>query len=337
MQEPFLHALKGPNRPQVLLIGNGLERECAPSLPDPKGRVNQLDWSQLVKDISAPNCLELTDAEKKNTPFPLLYSLLSVSHPAPRKLDKDAICAEEKRLKDALDRLSQVSTIRLDELKNLGADHILSTNYSYGLEQSFFPGQDFFSSNVRSRHRFNLNPIKRNGKPVREVYYRLHSGYLAKNQNNTCVGLWHIHGECSVPYGVVLGHDRYGRLLSRIEENCNRQDYKHILNNPVNVEYKSWPQLFLYGDVYILGFGFDQSEFDLWWLLKRKQRERYADGCTFFYEFPNSMSLKQKMLAAHGVEIVDVGATFGNYDELYEKAFADICKKINERKNADTE
>ena len=47
---------------------------------------------------------------------------------------------------------------KIDILKTLNAYHILTTNYSYGLEQSFFPGKDFFNPKIRSKCRFNLNP-----------------------------------------------------------------------------------------------------------------------------------------------------------------------------------
>lgn len=321
-------------RPQILLIGNGLERGCAPTIPDPKGVTNQLSWDELVVTISVKGCAELSEKENKKIPFPLKYSLLSVPASAPARMDKTMIDDEEHRLQSAMNKLSQHSTWRLDELKKLGADHILTTNYSYGLEQSFFPGKDFFKSTTRIKYRFNLNPEINNisNKPVREVNYRMHTGYLAYNEDGSQVGLWHIHGECTVSHGVVLGHDRYGRLLSRIESICGSQKYQAIEKSLSSVSLRSWPELFLYGDIYIIGFGFDLSEFDLWWLMKRKQRERMGTGRVYFYEQPDSNSLTQKMMRAHGAELPDVGATAGDYDDFYEKAFADIAERIRDNK-----
>ena len=173
-------------RPQILLIGNGLERGCAPTIPDPKGVTNQLSWDELVATISVKGCAELSEKENKKIPFPLKYSLLSVPASAPTRMDKTMIDDEEHRLQSAMNKLSQHSTWRLDELKKLGADHILTTNYSYGLEQSFFSGKDFFKTTTRSKYRFNLNPEINNisNKPVREVNYRMHTGYLAHNEDN---------------------------------------------------------------------------------------------------------------------------------------------------------
>ena len=315
-------------RPQVLLIGNGLERGCAPTIPDPKGVAEQLSWGELVAAISVDGCVQLSMEEKDELPFPLMYSLLSVPNPAPVSLTKNMLEEEENRLKAAMNKLSQNSNWRLDALKSLGADHILTTNYSYGLEQSFFPGKDFFNSKTRSYSRFNLNPEIKDGKPVREINYRMHTGYLAQNQDGSKVGLWHIHGECSVSRSVVLGHDRYGRLLSRIEKLCDSQNYFAVSKKPENVFIHSWPELFLYGDIYIVGFGFHHSEYDLWWLMKRKQRERMGTGRVYFYEQPNEKSLIQKMMRAHGAELPDVSAALNDYDDFYKKAFHDIAKRI---------
>ena len=328
----FTYNISNSKRPQILLIGNGLERGCKSTIPDPKGATNQLTWDELVNAISVEKCVQLSKEEKENLPFPLMYSLLSVPNPAPLVLDSHMIEKEEKRLKSTMNKLSQHSTWRLDILKTLNADHILTTNYSYGLEQSFFPGKDFFNPKIRSKCRFNLNPNTKNDKPLREVNYRMYTGYLAHNQNGSQVGLWHIHGECTVSHGVVLGHDRYGRLLSRIEKLCDSQNYSAIAKNQENVFIHSWPELFLYSDIYIVGFEFHLSEFDLWWLMKRKQRERMGTGHIYFYEHPNPNSLIQKKMRTHGAELPDVGATIDDYDDFYRKAFADIAGKIKANK-----
>lgn len=61
----------------------------------------------------------------------------------------------------------------------------------------------------------------------------------------------------------------------------------------------------LFGDIYVVGFGFAECEFDLWWLLRHEQREIYADGKVYFYEHDRSdiPSAKQMPLTVHGVKI----------------------------------
>ncbi len=307
----FTYSTRGAGRPQILLLGNGLER-CA----------KQMDWDALLHAITAPNAVQLTKEQRENIPFPLLYQLLSTPDPAPGCLSEADLQAEERRLRDALKQLKHTATELLDLLPGLGMDHILTTNYSYCLEKAFFPRANFSDPQTRSRKRFRL------GK--REGTYKMQTGYLAGE-----TGLWHIHGECADARSIVLGHDRYGRLLKRIETVCSEQNYSGRPEEARQKEFQSWPELFLYGDVYILGFGMDESEFDLWWLLRRKQRERYADGRVFFYDHPKNgiESTKHLLLRSCGVELCQVACDENAaYEDFYRLAVEDIREKIHRRK-----
>ena len=354
----FEYPIRGNGRPQIVLIGNGLERKSG-----------QVSWNKLVDNLTAANCMPLTDEEKETMPFPLLYEVLVLGRPIPRILDADAIRGEENCLKAEMKKLVNCSNDLLDELPELNADHIFTTNYSYCLEKAFFPKRDFTNSASRSSLRFNLLPVDENGKQKRESQYRLHSGYLAKNSCSTNIGLWHIHGEASASEGIVLGHDRYGRLVKRIIEICSDLDYKKITKKDESYCFTSWPELFLFGDVYVIGFGLYQSEFDLWWLLRRKQRERHGDGRVYFYDRNITMKglnpidtclspeekedaekknkdimfhnrsvekkmLHDKLLEAHGVQIVDCGSSNDmGYDEFFKLALADVKSRIEGNRN----
>jgi hypothetical protein len=41
----------------------------------------------------------------------------------------------------------------------------------------------------------------------------------------------------------------------------------------------------------------------MWWLLRRKQRERYADGRVYFFDNGGGGGLRDRPLEAHGVAI----------------------------------
>ena len=335
----FRHTPCGPGRPQIVLVGNGLERSSG-----------QIGWEKLLEKLSIKDESRMTEEQKKavmkeigelkdKIPFPLLYELISSPKPVPAHLRREDIDAQEKRLAEGLKELINASNPLIDRLPSLGADHIFTTNYSYCLEKASLPHQDFSKTNVRSARRFNLNPErKENNKQKREVQYRIHSGYLARKADGSPVGLWHIHGEASVSRGVVLGADRYGRMLSKIEQACAALSYDG--NAPVTDPrpFTSWPELFLFGDLYIIGFGFETCETDLWWLLRRKQRERFSDSRVFFYEAPDETSVKQKLLLAHGAIIPcltkDKPKTDADYQAFYELAFQDIQKRIEEAKSA---
>jgi hypothetical protein len=246
----FRHIPYGPGRPQIVFVWNGLERSSG-----------QIGWDRLLEKLAAQDDSGMADEQKAalkkeiegmkdKIPFPLLYELISSPQPAPAHLRREDIDAQEKRLAKGLKELISAGNPLLDRLPFLGADHIFTTNYSYCLEKAFLPRQDFGNSNVRSTHRFNLSPErKENDRQKREVHYRVHSGYLARNADGSPVGLWHIHGESSVPRGVILGADRYGRMLSKIEQACAALSYDG--NEPITAprSFASWPELFLFGDL----------------------------------------------------------------------------------------
>ena len=101
---------------------------------------------------------------------------------------------------------------------------------------------------------------------------------------------------------------------------------------------KSWIDYFILGDLYILGFGFDFAEFDLWWLVNRKLREKADCGEIYFYE-PETKDNYYKLLAMSdmGIHIESLDTKIGEdekdknskYDAFYNEAIADITLKVN--------
>ena len=344
----FEYSLRGTGRPQILLIGNGLEYDSG-----------QVSWGKLVDNLTVSDCMPISEAEKRDVPFPLLYETIVLQKPIPSVLGIEDIKKIEKRLKAEMLKLKNDSNKLLDRLPELGADHVLTTNYSYCLEKAFFPDKDFRKSGTRTAARFNLLPLNDKGKLPNEKY-RLHSGYLAANKDGSPAGLWHIHGECHASSGIVIGHDRYGRLLKRMIDCCSSINYGDLSKEGKLHTFKSWPELFLFGDVYVIGFGYAQCEFDLWWLLRRKQRERNGDGKVYFYDkavdvtcgaggsgsggaedagsggagsggdrWAAEKRLRDKLLMAHGVQILDCGSTSGmSYADFYERVFEDVKRRI---------
>lgn len=75
---PFFHNSLGKGRPQILLIGNGVERVTG-----------QLGWGQLLDDLCAPGRARATKEQKNTTPFPLLYQLLSTPPACTVKLERN--------------------------------------------------------------------------------------------------------------------------------------------------------------------------------------------------------------------------------------------------------
>lgn len=322
----FTYPLRGPGRPQILLVGNGLEYGS-----------NQRSWEQLVRDLTLPERQGLAGAH--TLPFPLRYELLSTPPDARMPLRREEIVEEERRLAAAMRGMVHQSNALLERLPELQMDHVFTTNYSYCLEAAFLPGRDFGRGQVRSRFRFDLRSGGEREGRKREVQYRLHTGYLcpAPAKGGRSTGLWHIHGESSVPGGIVLGHDRYGRLLARIVACCKDMAGRAADAGAEGFTFDSWPGLFLFGDVYILGFGFDFCEFDLWWLLRRKQREYSADGRVYYYSLPPSdqrTETSHLLLRANGAEIRTAGCGADtDYDRFYAAAIEDIRRQAALRRS----
>ena len=319
----FRHRTRGAGRPQVVLYGNGLERV-----------EGQIGWGELLNVLRAPGVDELVDGDARwQIPFPLLYQLLATPVPARPTLTRDDVEDEGRRLRDGLSRLGSGHVELLDRLPALGADHVLTTNYSYCLEKSFLPGRDFSKGRARTAARFCLLAPGDDGRTRSETCYRLHTGYSASNADGSAVGLWHVHGEVSVPDGVVVGHDRYGRLLGRIQECCSARRYRGRPGGAELRAFTSWPELFLFGDVYVVGLGLETCETDLWWLLRRKQRERYADGRVYFFDNGVGHGLRDRLLVSHGVAINSgVKKVPGDYAAFYERALDRIGALIRENR-----
>ena len=317
-ENPFQYPMKGPGRPQILLIGNGLEYES-----------HQKSWEELLAQLAISGAIAPKDARCKDVPFPMLYQLITTPLPAKAHLSAEDLKQQNRHLAKVMRTLKHSTNPYLDMLPRLEADHIMSTNYSYCLEHAFFPSMDFNKSANRSQKRCYLAQ-KVNGEPLMERSYRLHTCYLAQSGSRK-TGLWHIHGESAQPNGIILSHDRYGRLLKRVAKICGEQNYIRNEENHESHAFTSWPELFLYGDVYVLGLGLWVHEFDLWWLIHRKQRERYSDGKVYFYERKPVAGYDSKhlLMQANGVVLCDAGCDdTDSFDAFYRAALQDIQQKI---------
>ena len=149
----------------------------------------------------------------------------------------------------------------------------------------------------------------RHTSPHAETKYLLHT-YNAVVREGREQKIWHIHGEARKPGSVILGHYLYGKLLQNYDKHfsarADMQRERQQKGEPPLLE--SWLDAFIMGDVYILGFGSYFSEWDFWWLLNRKKRERAHHGKTVLY----APKLAQKtvnhaLLSVYGVEVRDMG------------------------------
>ena len=152
---------------------------------------------------------------------------------------------------------------------------------------------------------------------------------------------------------MVLGHLYYGNLLKKCIDvyDKRRDEYTRHVRQGKGHRINSWVEAFLWGDVYIVGFGMGLSEIDLWWLLEKKaDRKR---GSVTFYEplsgdqtvcpldkdiacevpkgYVDEKQCKLKLMKVFGVQIKDLGFTVKkdeDYAEFYEKVCEDLQSTV---------
>ena len=210
----------------------------------------------------------------------------------------------------------------------LPVDSILTTNYTYEIEYAI---------------RDNYPDLTDNSKKKYAVAIKSDSKYLVHTYNafDEFPPIWHIHGEARRKSSLILSHDEYARLTNKIIEYCNkRKDDYTVYNQDIHI--KSWIDYFILGDLYILGFGFDFAEFDLWWLINRRIREKETKGKIYFYE-PKTKDNKYKLLAMEdmGIKVESLGIEIEEkdenadrkYNDFYNKAIDDIANKMGVKHN----
>ena len=93
-----------------------------------------------------------------------------------------------------------------------------------------------------------------------------------------------------------------------------------------NCEYKSWVDHFMLDDLYILGFGMDLSEADLWWLLCCKKRHFPEKENFLFIPKKDLSDEKGLLLKTYGVNVITDKVI--DYKEYYRKTVNEIDKMI---------
>lgn len=296
------------SHPQVLLLGNGLNIAYG-----------GLDWSELLVGIHYN--LRIRPDYIKELPFPLQAVILTEDH-----VDKAIVgnCELFRGVKD-------VELIRepIEKLLSIPFDHILTTNYSYEIERvaDGRVGYDGENCSKLMRHTEAVNRA--------DQKYLLHT-YNEIKWNGLTHKIWHIHGEARKPQSVILGHYYYGEMLAKYQHELASRGNKQAFRQANNEEpiQKSWLDAFIMGDVYVMGFGYNYSDFDLWWLLNRKKRENASHGKLCFYTHMQNNEAKAELMRTYDADVKSLGyfTRPSDYKGFYNDVIEDIRSQVQSRK-----
>lgn len=294
--------------PDVLLVGNGVLLSTA--------ELNGLggeSWSEKLYALSNKKLSEKKKEELKDVPYSVQATIFGDSEDDER----------QSKYIEVFHTLKFTDNTLLKDLTSLPFDAILTTNYTYEIENCFLSEY----SELKNKLKY-VKTIERSSSKNCDTKYLLHTFNQFKNRPP----IWHIHGESRRKSSIVLTHDEYSRLIHQLvaENKLNKNKYIDYENE---VKYKSWLDYFLMSNLYIVGLGMDFSEFDLWWILNRRMREKAKKGKIVLFESTNMNISKKKALEALGVYVKhfsEIGES--DYIGLYREATKYIKNELETTK-----
>lgn len=291
----------------VLWLGNGVNRCFSGD-----------SWKQIIEKI-------LNDGHSNYTPDQI-YQL-----PATMQIIAATQDHVDTQMKDlAKDLCAQgndgiLQSFLQDNVLNLPLKHIITPNYTYELEKAV---QGNYSTSPANRSR-----KKTQDGSTKENQYMLYRYSQPENkESGKCI--WHIHGEACTPSTMVMGQYYYGQLIAQMQKylSDNMGYYKVCSKNGVLPKTKSWLDLFMTQDVYVIGFAMDLSEIDFWWLACYKKRH-FDNTKIYVYEpnlFGDEKAAIRIMMEAYGIELLTKDAVVkgDEYVAFYEECFRDLKSRL---------
>ena len=285
--------------PRVLLLGNGVLRL--------RGGVS---WEALLQRIAVND--EIPEGVLRDIPLAMRVEALC------------GVDVEGARLRAAgeFEPIDACVTETLRRLLRLPWDCVLTTNYTYEAEGVLLNQDRFGKADRRQTLACMDGSVHRKD--------NLHFCYIMERKGLPPLPVWHIHGDLGRPDSMILSYYSYAKAISRLQK-YNRQ-LKNAFQDAVEARRvvipRSWTDWFILGDVYTVGFGYDFSEFDLWWAAERKARENARVGRLIAYQDrqdkANPVCALLKSIGAEVNRIYD----YEDYTEFYRIVIDDIEARL---------
>lgn len=281
---------------KILLLGNGINRCFAKS-----------SWRDAIENVRSKYGVKTTAKQIEKLPYNM--QIVAASNDRVEDAMKDYcadLCADE------------ISEENKDLILNItdGFDEILTTNYSFEIEQAL--GVKPSAASYR-----RISNQSRDDLTKRQKQMNIYKYHKAKDKR-----IWHIHGDAAAPNSVVMGHYYYGKLLRAIQERVSEFVPGYMGKTAEGLEYEpsSWVDLFLMDDVCIIGCALDLCEYDLYYLLCCKKRRENGSTVTYIVKEGETIDPEKKiMLDAYNVKTKKIKAA--DYKEFY-KAAAEYVRRI---------
>lgn len=287
--------------PKVLFVGNGILRLCDGG-----------DWNKLLEQIDP-----CPSKAKKLTNIP--YAM-----------QPEALCGVDvedvqRKTAKALYEVDINKKSIIKHLLSLPFDAILTTNYTYEIEIALTNGKWTNNSREKSFTALDNHPHVRHNTSICNMIHC---------ENGRTIPIFHIHGEKSRKHSLVLSYYSYANAISRLIE-INKQrgnDYREKQALCADIIVKSWIDYFIMGEVYAVGFGFDPSEFDVWWAIERKAREVANHGTlhALMTEIDINSKPQKLLFDAMKVHLHNFIPEYNDYNSAYERILVFLSTAINQ-------
>ena len=297
-----------------LLLGTGINR-C---------QTSDISWKNLMQEIKNNyNGVYIND----NISFPMQFEniankILSLSHPPS---DEIYSILKEYIINYVNDKFNQLDHKLHLNLASI-ADSIITTNYDFEIEKALDLEFDPKQHGEINSNKYNINCISQ-----------------VKNKQ-----IHHIHGNIKHARSICLGYEHYSGTLQHLRSALTTRDKDNHKPNIIRFlegsksDLKTWAVRFFTDDIHIIGFGLDQSEIDLWWLITYRAYLYYTNiynardlikNTIIYHDVSDKKDENMKYALEHNAvkyEFYDINQETGqdNKNAKYMAAYTKIAEKI---------
>ena len=154
---------------------------------------------------------------------------------------------------------------------------------------------------------------------------------MIRCRDGRIIPVFHIHGESARKHSMVLSYYSYAKMVHNLIEENKRigNSYFELMEKGEQIPVRSWLDYFIVGNVWTVGFGFDPSEFDIWWAVERRDREIAEHGLLHAYMIEGSDKEDVKKALFQGMGVADRWIRFdGRYEEAYSVMINQMSQEI---------